>query len=50
MSSIRGFMKVELKRKEVKMNRYRKAEDTLEDRIKRKLIENVQWYKESGRE
>ena len=49
VSSLKGFMKKEMRRKESGEIRYRKAEETLEERIRRKLTENVQWYKEDGK-
>ena len=49
ISSLKGFLKKEVRRKEKEESRYKKAEETLEERIKRKLTENVTWYKESSK-
>ena len=47
VSSLKGFMKREVRRKENREKRYRTSAQTLEKRIKKGLIENVQWYKEN---
>ena len=46
VSSLKGFLKKEVKRKEREERKYRTSAETLEERIRKSLIENVQWYKE----
>ena len=45
VSSLKGSLKKELRRKEKEEMRYRTSEQTLEARIRKRLIENTQWYK-----
>ena len=49
VSSLKGFLKKEMRRREKEEERrYRRGDETLESRLKKKLIENVQWYKEDN--
>ena len=49
VSSIKGFLKKEMRKKEKEEGRrYRRGDETLENRLRKKLIENVQWYKEDN--
>ena len=43
--SLKGTIKKELRRKELNLKKYRTSEESLQSRIKRKLIENTEWYK-----
>ena len=47
-SSLKGFKKKELNRIEKAELRYKTGEETLEKRIQKKLVENIQWYKKSS--
>ena len=45
VSSLKGIIKEEMKRKEEKSKRYRTGIESLQTRIKKKLTENTNWYK-----
>ena len=43
-SSLKGFIKKELRRKEKNEKRYKTGEETIEKRIQKKLVENIQCH------
>ena len=50
MSSLKGYLKKENKRKDKEERKYKTSAETLVDRIRKKLVENIQWYKETNRD
>ena len=45
IASLKGVLKEEERRKESNLKRYRTGAESLEDRIKKKMTQNTQWYK-----